>query len=89
MARVLSTTPARIGLLDGYAEPFALGAPAHLTLVDTASRTVFGSEHLHGKSTNSPYLGRELPGRVVTTIHGGTATVLDGVLVPVAEVARG
>ena len=89
VARVLSTAPARIGLLDGYAEPFAVGAPAHLTLVDTAARSIFGTEHLHGKSTNSPYLGRELPGRVVTTIHGGTATVLDGVLVDAAEVARG
>ena len=33
-----------------------------------------------GKSLNSPYLGRELPGRVVATIHGGIPTVLDGVL---------
>ena len=29
-------------------------------------------------SVNSPYLGRELPGRVVATIHGGVPTVLDG-----------
>jgi dihydroorotase len=50
---------------------------------------VFGVEHLHGKSVNSPYLGRELPGRVVATIHGGVPTVLDGVLRDPEEVSRG
>ena len=86
VARVLSTSPARIGLLDGYSTPFAIGSPANFTLYDPAASTVFGVEQLHGKSTNSPYLGRELPGRIVTTVHNGVATVLDGSLVE--ELAR-
>jgi dihydroorotase len=89
VARVLSRVPAEIGQLDGYASPFEVGSPAHLTLYDLSASSVFGTEHLHGMSLNSPYLGRELPGRVVATIHGGVATVLDGILRDAEEVARG
>jgi dihydroorotase len=89
VARVLSRTPAEIGRLDGYAAPFEVGSPAHVTLYDPSTRTVFGREHLHGMSVNSPYLGSELPGRVVATIHGGVPTVLDGELRAPEEVARG
>ncbi|HWH96993.1 MAG TPA: dihydroorotase [Pseudolysinimonas sp.] len=89
VARVLSAAPAAIGRLDGYDTPFAVGAPAHLTLVDPAARRTFAVEHLHGRSVNSPYLGVELPGRVVATIHGGVPTVLDGELRDPEEVARG
>jgi dihydroorotase len=80
VARVLSVKPAAIGRLDGYDAPFQLGRPANFTLYDPAATSVFGVEHLHGKSVNSPYLGRELPGRIVATVHDGRATVLDGAL---------
>ena len=87
VARVLSSTPAEIGRLSGYAAPFTVGAPAHLTLIDPIARRRFGVEQLRGKSVNSPYLGRELPGRVVATVHRGVPTVLDCELRPVEEVA--
>ena len=87
VARVLSTAPARIGLLDGYDTPFAIGSPANFTLYDPTASTVFTTEHLHGKSVNSPYLGRELPGRIVTTVHRGRPTVLDGRLLEPTEVS--
>ena len=51
-------------------------------------RRPFSIEQLRGKSVNSPYLGRELPGCVVATVHAGVPTVLDGELRPVEEVAR-
>ncbi|AWB89280.1 dihydroorotase [Homoserinimonas hongtaonis] len=88
VARVLSSAPAAIGRLGGYARGVVVGAPANITLYDTAARSVFSTPDLRGKSTNSPYLGRELPGRVVTTIHNGYATVLDGALVDPETVAR-
>ncbi len=88
VARVLSRTPARIGQLAGYDAPFTVGAPANLTLIDPSARRVFGLEQLHGKSLNTPYLGRELPGRVVATVHRGIPTVLDGELLPAEEVAN-
>jgi dihydroorotase len=89
VARVLSAKPADIGRLAGYDAPFTLGAPAHLTLVDPTARSVFSVENLHGRSVNSPYLGLELPGRVVTTVHRGIPTVLDGVLRDPLEVTHG
>jgi dihydroorotase len=88
VARVLSRTPAAIGQLAGYDAPFTVGAPANLTLVDPSARRVFGLEQLRGKGINTPYLGRELPGRIVATVHGGVPTVLDGELRPREEVAH-
>ena len=84
----LSSAPARIGLLDGYDSPFAVGAPANFTLYDPAATSVFGVEHLHGKSVNSPYLSRTLPGQIIATVHDGYATVLGGELVDADTVAR-
>ncbi len=80
VARVLSHTPARIGRLDGHGRPLGAGQPAELTLYDPSALSVFGRDDLHGRSTNSPYLGTELPGRVVWTIHHGRPTVADGAL---------
>ncbi|MFT4030023.1 MAG: dihydroorotase, partial [Protaetiibacter sp.] len=73
----------------GYDAPFEVGSPAHLTLVDPSATRVFGTDALRGKSVNSPYLGIELPGRVVATIHGGVPTVLDGELRAPEEVSHG
>jgi dihydroorotase len=87
VARVLSSKPAEIGQLAGYAAPFTVGAPANLTLIDPVARRTFGIEQLRGKSVNSPYFGRELPGRIVATLHRGVPTVLDGELRPHEEVA--
>jgi dihydroorotase len=87
VARVMSRTPARIGGLRGYGQMFAVGAPAHLTLVDPAPSSAFSIASLHGRSTNSPYLGRDLPGRVLHVLHGGVPTVTDGELRPADEVA--
>jgi dihydroorotase len=88
VARVLSSKPAEIGGLSGYADAFAVGAAANVTLYDSAVNRVFGLEDLRGKGRNTPYLGRELPGRVVATIHDGYPTVLDGALVDAGEVAE-
>ena len=87
VARVLSGTPAEIGLLAGYDAPFGLGSPAHFTLYDPNATRRFATSDLRGKGLNSPYLGRELPGRVIATVHHGHATVLDGELVDAAVVS--
>ncbi|MFN3706919.1 dihydroorotase [Microcella sp.] len=87
VARVLSTTPARIGRLSGYAAPLAVGEPAHVTLVDPAASRTWSPSELRGRSRNTPYTGITLPGRVVATVHGGVPTVLDGALVDATTVA--
>jgi dihydroorotase len=80
VARVMSRTPARIGRLAGHGAALAAGEPASLTLYDPAPTRTFSKADLHGRSANSPYLGRELPGEVRWTLHGGVATVADGLL---------
>ena len=88
VARVMSTTPAAIGSEPGYDAPLEPGSPAHVVLVDPAVRRVVDVSHLHGRSTNSPFLGAELPGRVLHVWHAGTRTVADG-LVATAPSAEG
>ncbi|CAN5203205.1 dihydroorotase [soil metagenome] len=88
VARVLSAKPAEIGLLAGYDTPFAVGSAANFTLYDPSATRTFATSDLRGKGLNSPYLGRELPGRVIATVHNGYATVLDGELVDAAAVAK-
>ena len=87
VARVLSMTPARIGSLDGYSRPLETDSPANVTLLDPQAQREFALSDLRGKSLNTPYLGRRLPGRVMATIHDGYATVLDGELVDGETVA--
>jgi dihydroorotase len=85
VARVMSAAPARIGGLADAGTPIAVGAPASLTLYDPVPVRSFTTEDLRGRSVNSPYLGRELPGEVRATFFRGRATVVDGAVV--AEVA--
>ena len=82
VARVMSAAPARIGRLDDAGTPLAVGAAASLTLYDPAPTRTFGRDDLRGRSVNSPYLGRELPGEVRWTFFRGAATVTDGVVAP-------
>jgi len=85
VAQRLSATPARIGRVAGQGRPVAAGEPAHLVLVDPAARWTVEPAAMATMGLNSPYRGRELPGRVVATFFGGSPTVLDGEL---AEPAR-
>jgi dihydroorotase len=64
-----------------------VGSAAELTLLDPAASGEFGTDRLAGRSVNSPYLGRTLPGRVLATFHRGVPTVLDGIVRPADEVA--
>ncbi len=87
VARVLSTAPAAIGRVQGYDQPLAVGRPANVTLVDPAHRRTWSVDDLRGRSTNTPYLARELPGRVIVTALRGVLTLVDGALVDPDTVA--
>lgn len=87
VARVMSHTPARIGRLEGHGEAVAAGAAAELALYDPSAASVFDLDRLAGRSINSPYLGRNLPGRVVATFHNGYATYANGAVRDAREVA--
>ncbi|WP_405981617.1 dihydroorotase [Streptomyces sp. NBC_00158] len=76
----MSHAPARIGGLAGHGRPVSAGEPANLTLVETSYRGVVDPAHFASRSRNTPYEGRELPGRVTHTFLRGRATVVDGKL---------
>ncbi|MCW4459543.1 dihydroorotase [Microbacterium sp. MPKO10] len=86
--RVLSSEPARIGQLGGQGEPLVVGSRANIVLYDPEATSAFTTDSLRGRSANSPYLGRSLPGHVVTTIHNGRLTLHDGSLTPPEQVAE-
>ncbi|GAA0425793.1 dihydroorotase [Streptomyces luteireticuli] len=74
----MSFAPARIGRLAGHGRPVAPGEPANLTLLDSAYRGPVDPAGFASRSRNTPYEGRELPGRVTHTFLRGRATVVDG-----------
>lgn len=95
---LLSQKPAEIGRLavgqqredgTGGQHPSALdvGQPADIVLVDPAGSSVFDLDRLHGQSSNSPFLGMQLPGRVTHTIRRGYLTLDGGELVATEAVA--
>ncbi|MFB6842256.1 dihydroorotase [Streptomyces sp. NPDC056361] len=76
----MSFAPARIGRASGHGRPVSAGEPANLTLIDPAYRGVVDPADFASRSRNTPYEGRELPGRVTHTFLRGRATVVDGKL---------
>lgn len=76
----MSARPAHIGRLAGHGRPVVAGEPANLTLVDPDYRGTVDPAAFASRSRNSPYRGRELPGRVTHTFLRGRATVVDGKL---------
>ncbi|MCU1607050.1 MAG: dihydroorotase, multifunctional complex type [Modestobacter sp.] len=74
----MSARPATIGRLEGHGRPLAPGEPANLLLLDPAHRGTVDPAALASRSRNSPYAGRELPGRILATFLRGVPSVLDG-----------
>lgn len=66
---VLSASPARILGLTEHGSPLAVGAHANLVVFDP-DQTWVPTQFL-SKSSNSPYTGRTMTGRVVATIRRG------------------
>lgn len=82
VARIMSEKPAELGQVEGQGRPIAVGEPANLTLVDPEARQTFARDDIVSLSSNSPYVGMELPGRVMATFFRGRQTVSDAKLVP-------
>jgi dihydroorotase len=76
----MSHAPARIGRLSDHGHPLEEGAPANVVLYDPRATRVVDASETASLSRNTPYAGRELPGRVVATFLRGKATVLDSKL---------
>ena len=79
-ARVTSTAAAKIGRLGDQGRPIEAGEPANIILVDPAARWTVDPFKMATMGRNSPFKGRELPGKVLATFFKGHPTVLDGAL---------
>lgn len=73
----LSVRPAAI---IGEQRTLAAGTPADLVAFDPAATWTVTPEALASRSSNTPLLGRELPGVVRLTVAGGRVTWNDGLL---------
>ena len=69
----MSVAPARIGRVAHHGRPLAVGEPATLVLVDPTARRTVTAESL-SRSSNTPYVGLDLPGAVVLTLLRGRPT---------------
>jgi dihydroorotase len=78
LADRMSVRPAGIGRLSRHGQPLTPGAAANLVLFDPAARWTVDPSQAVSRSRNTPFGGRELPGRVVATFLRGKPTVLDG-----------
>jgi dihydroorotase len=75
----LTWRPAAIaGVSDRHGRPVAPGEPANLAVVDPDVRWQVRPAQLASRSHNTPYVGRELRGRVRHTIFRGVPVVVDG-----------
>ncbi|KHL04155.1 dihydroorotase [Sinomonas humi] len=80
VAEAMSVVPSKIGRVADQGRPLAEGEAANITLVDPSARWTVDPSRQATKGRNSPFVGRELPGRVVATFFRGHPTVLDGAL---------
>ena len=69
LVRRMSTAPARLLKLPGGS--LSQGTQADLTLLDLDVQWTIDKRLFHSKSRNTPFHGRKVTGRAVTTIVGG------------------
>lgn len=76
---LLSWQPAAIAQVDDrHGGPIAPGRPANLCVIDPDTTWVVRGEAMASRSTNTPFEGRTLRGKVRHTIYDGEVVVLDG-----------
>jgi dihydroorotase len=76
----LSWKPAAIaGVADRHGLPIEAGSTANLVVFDPEARWQVRPAALASRSRNTPYVGRDLRGRVRHTVFRGVPVVRDGV----------
>ncbi len=78
----MAVAPAAIARMPEHGRWVAVGNPAHLAVFDPAHEWV--PERTVSRSSNTPFLGMVLQGKVVATVYRGTITARNGSPVAVA-----
>ena len=74
----MSAMPAHIGGYADHGRDLAIGAPAHLTVINPKSPYRVDRDQLQSKSRNTPFHGMEFTSRVVATFFHGEIVYQDG-----------
>lgn len=75
----LSWNPARaIGIDDHHGRPIAAGEPANLCVIDPEATWTVSGASMASRSTNTPFEGREVRGKVRHTLLFGEPVVIAG-----------
>ena len=79
IAQVMSVAPAKIaGIADRQGNLPRVGVAANLCVVDLNATWTINPEAMASKSTNTPFVGMQLRGKVVHTMFKGNFVVRDG-----------
>ena len=79
IAQVMSVAPAKIaGIADRQGNLPRVGVAANLCVVDLNAVWTINPETMASKSTNTPFVGKQLRGKVVHTMFEGNLVVRDG-----------
>ena len=79
IAQVMSVAPARIaGIADRQGNLPRVGVAANLCVVDLNATWTINPETMASKSTNTPFVGMQLRGKVVHTMFKGNLVVRNG-----------
>ena len=81
LAEWLAEGPARLAGLDDRKGRIAVGLDADIVLFDDETRTTVDPARLEHRHPLSPYAGRPVLGRIVTTILRGEVVYRDGEVV--------
>jgi len=74
----MSIAPARIGGYDDHGRELAVGAPAHVTVINPKAPYRVDRDQLQSKSRNTPFHGMEFAARVVATFFHGEIVYQEG-----------
>jgi dihydroorotase len=74
----MSVAPARIGGYSDHGREIAVGAPAHLTVINPKAPYRVDRDRLQSKSRNTPFHGMEFSARVMATFFHGQPVYQEG-----------
>lgn len=80
VAERMSYAPARIGRYEDHGQKIAVGAPAHLTVINPTQTYRVDRDLVASRSRNTPFHGMELTGVIQGTFFRGLPTYLAGKL---------
>jgi dihydroorotase len=76
----MSVAPARIAGYVDHGREIAVGAPAHLTVINPKAAYRVDRDQLQSKSRNTPFHGMQFSARVVATFFHGHAVYQEGTI---------